>query len=96
MDQGVLNILLARLRFNPNLVPLLDRVPFMIQPDGRGGMVHTMKYAQILQDSSGRILEDDGVTISAAVHQYDRHERLVNYSRRFAMSGDVDLTGPSV
>merc|ERR1711918_328965 len=45
LDQGLINILVGRLRLNER-VPFLHGVPFAIQPDGHGGMVHTIQYAK--------------------------------------------------
>jgi len=73
-DQGFLNLLVYRALSNPRDTGSISMV---IERSGEGGMVHTLGFpGKNDNDTLGRTLEHDGVTVSAILHQYDRKAKI--------------------
>lgn len=80
LDQGLLNIILHWSETEPNLVPSLEAVRMQTQPQGNG-IINTVGYALegIQYSTEGKVLEADGKTVSAVIHQYDRSEKITEW-----------------
>ena len=87
LDQALLNVIVFRLAYEPHRLPHLAGCRTLRQEQGGGGPMNTIgSVVPVPRSSSGEVLESDGNTASAVVHQYDRHPELTPFVDKLVRS----------